>query len=247
MAFNVIDVNMIVEAGNDDVALLSEASLAEQDIAVGWLTAVAARREDPEEHDRRLARACEGSSSLYPVPVLIPPTGVPGAYERARQIAATARCRVVRLCPGGHKYPLVEWVLTPLPELCAREGLALVLDFEPDSVRWEETVAFARGYPSLPMVVLDAMIGEDRALAAALDSAPNLVVHLGRLRSLEDLVRLADVFGSSRFVWGSSSRPGATAPKSIVEGEQLGEDGRAAILGGNAQALMDGTYAEAFL
>ncbi len=248
MARVAIDVNLVVDGARDDVVQESEARLAGRDIAAGWVTAAGARNDDPEEHDQRLARACEGSSSLHPVPVLAPPTGVPGAYARAQRLAATARCRVVRLCPGSHGYPLADWLLSPLPELCQREGLALMLDFEPEPVRWDETVVFARSYPSLPMVVLDAGIGVDRALPAALDAAPNLLLHAGRLRSLEDLVRLADIFGASRFVWGSSGHPGADAAReSIADTEWLGEESRAAILYGSAQALMDGNYADTFL
>lgn len=247
MARNAIDVNLVADAASDDVALKSEARLDARGITAAWLIAAAARSEDPEEHDQRLARACEGSSSLYPVPVLVPPTAVPGAYDRARRLAATARCRVVRLCPGGHRYPLADWVLTPLPELCQRERLALMLDFEPDPVRWDETVAFARSYPSLPMVLLDAEIGADRALPAALDAAPNLLLHVGRLCSLEDLIRLTDAYGPSRFAWGSGHPEADAARESIAAAERLGGEVRAAILHGNAQALQDGSYAETFL
>jgi predicted TIM-barrel fold metal-dependent hydrolase len=241
MAGDAVDVNLVVDAAAVDAARLEGDA-----IGAAWVTAARSRTEDPGEHDEQLARACEPWPSFHPLPVLVPPTGVAGAYERARRLAATARCRVVRLCPGGHGYPLADWVLSPLPELCQREGVSLVLDFAPVPVGWAETVAFARAYPSLPMVVLEAEVDVDRALPAALDAAPNLVLHVGRLRSPERLVHLAGVYGTSRFVWGSGPR-GAAARETIAAAEGLGEDDRAAILRGNAQALQDGSYAERFL
>jgi hypothetical protein len=82
--------------------------------------------------------------------VLVPPAGIPGAFERARRLTASARCRVIRLCPGGHRYPLADWVLSPVPELCERERIAVSLDFASERVNWAETVAFARGYSPVP-------------------------------------------------------------------------------------------------
>ena len=87
--------------------------------------------------------------------MLVPPTAVAGGFERARRLTASACRRVIRLCPGGHRYPLVDWVLSPVPELCEREGVAVVLDFAPEAVKWAEAVAFARHYSPVPMVILE--------------------------------------------------------------------------------------------
>src|SRR5438046_2823597 len=57
--------------------------------------------------------------------------------------------------PSSHRYPLVDWVLSPVPELCEREGVAVVLDFAPEAVKWAEAVAFARHYSPVPMVILE--------------------------------------------------------------------------------------------
>jgi hypothetical protein len=247
MALDAIDVNLVVDAASDDVVGQSEEWLAQQGLSGAWLTAVASRYEDPTEHDERLEHACAETPSLHVLPVLVPPTAGPGVYARARRLAADGS-RVVRLCPGSHHYPLADWVLSPLPELCERAGQALMLDFEPGPVRWEETVAFARTYPSLPMIVLEVQIGGDRVLPAALDVAPNLLVHVGRLHSLEDLVHLVRIYGASRFLWGSSLHPGqADALPSISEAQELDDESRASVLRANARALQDGRYAEAIL
>jgi len=51
--------------------------------------------------------------------------------------------KAVRLCPNRDAYPLVDWVLSPLPERCEREGVTLVLDFAPGSIPWNDVVTFA--------------------------------------------------------------------------------------------------------
>jgi len=122
MARAALDVNLVLGEAGDDLAE-SEQRLAERAVAAAWATAARARNGNPDEHDDRLARACKSSASHHSVPVLVPLTGVTGGFERARRLTASAGCRVIRLCPGGHRYPLVDWVLSPVPELCERQAL----------------------------------------------------------------------------------------------------------------------------
>ena len=98
----------------------------------------------------------------------------------------------VRLCPVRDGYPLVDWLLSPLPELCEREGVALVLDFAPGAIPWSDVVTFARSFPTVPMVVLG--VEGDRVAGAALDATANLVLHGAGVASL------AATFGAHRFV-----------------------------------------------
>jgi hypothetical protein len=218
-----IDVNLVV-----DEAVVDTAVLGKRGLAGAWVTASASRTDDPEPHDARLADALKGSESLRPVPVLVPPTGAAGAYARAREIVDAAQLHVVRLCPSGHRYPLADWVLSPIPELCARENFALLLDFAPAGVPWLELVAFARAFPSVPMVALG--VADERAAPAALDAAPNLILHVEQSISRE----LVETCGGSRFV-------------AAAGGADLPEGDRELILHGNAETLADGSYAERWL
>jgi hypothetical protein len=247
MARAALDVNLVLGEAGDDLAE-SEQRLAERAVAAAWATAAPARSGNPDEHDDRLARACKSSASHHSVPVLVPPTGVAGGFERARRLTASAGCRVIRLCPGGHRYPLLDWVLSPVPELCEREGVAVLLDFAPDAVKWAEAVTFARRYSPVPMVILETELEADRVVPAALDAAPNLLLHIGRPLAVQNLLYLVGVFGSYRFVWGSSEGADAdVARRAIENAEGLDEEDRTAILSGNAQALQNGAYAEAWL
>ena len=239
--------NLVIDGDRDGVAR-SEERLVERGVVSAWVTAADARTGEPDEHDERLARACAGSATHHVVPVLVPPTGAPGAFERARRLTESALCRVFRLCPRSHGYPLADWVLSPLPELCERQRAALVLDFAPERVEWPDTVAFARRSPGVPMVVLEADVSTDRAAPAALDTAPNLLLHVGRADAVERLVGLVAIFGGHRFVWGSSESADADAVRQVIaDAEGMAQEDRTAILSGNAEALQDGTYAEAFL
>jgi hypothetical protein len=228
-----IDVNMVIGSVDPrDVQRL--ASAGERAGLLGlWVTAEASRSTDPERPDDALIDACEAIPALVPVPVLVPPTGFPRAHSRAVELMSGGAHRVVRLCPVTHGYPLLDWVVSPIPELCARHGVALMLDFDAGPVPWGGVVDFARMFPSLPLITLGADVARDRALPAVLDHALNLLMATGS----DDIEYLTATFGHHRFVWsGGSSEP--TAPcRGLPE----------AIASGNAEALWAGSYAGAHL
>jgi hypothetical protein len=206
-----------------------------------WVTPEPARSGDPERFDHLTP-----DGAVRSVPVLVPPTGRRGAFERARQIARETTLRVARVCPGGHRYPLLDWVLSPLPELCDRERMALLVDLAPDPVDWQELTEFARAFPSLPLLVLGTAPGGDRALPAALDRTANVVVEAGPGTDVDALVDLVDSFGPHRFAWGSGAGDAGFAARGRIEAA-LSDDDRDAVLGGTAAALADGSYGERHL
>ena len=55
------------------------------------------------------------------------------AVTSARRAMDAGAPRVLRLFPGplGHRYPLVDWALAPLPAVCEREGFGLAVDYGP--------------------------------------------------------------------------------------------------------------------
>lgn len=241
-----IDVNLVVDVV--DVAGLHAWSdrLPALGLAGAWITPPADSEIDDASREL-LAQADGPGRALQLVPVVTPPTGT-GEFERAVRLAGTVGCRVLRVCPGAHGYPLVDWVLSPLPELCAREHLALLLDFGADPVPWRDVVDLARAFPAVPLVVLAGDTDSDRTIPAVLDSTANVVVELSRLRAVEVLVRLVTLFGAHRFVWGSGGSAAATAVlPAIADAGDLSPDDRAAVLHGNAGALGSGAYAGMFL
>jgi hypothetical protein len=209
-----------------------------------WVTEKASRLETPDEHDALLMAACDSLAGLVPIPVLLPPVGVPGGLKRISQIVDGAQCRVVRLCPVTHRYPLADWILSPIPEICVRHKAALLLDLDSERPPWIELVAFARRFPCLPMVLLATDLERERAASAALDATANLLLQLSVRCPLNSY--LLATFGPSRFVYGS----GHGYLSELADGSTVlpdADDAEKAALGKTAEALANGTYAERFL
>jgi hypothetical protein len=236
MAAAVVDVNTVVEAPwHERLDELDEAARSRD--ATFWVTAHASRLGTPA--DEVVRRACDGLSGLEPISVVLPPTGSPGALNTLREIAEGQTAQVARLCPATHGYPLLDWVLSPIPELCERRELGLLIDYDSQRPPWGEVVAFARRFPTVPMVVLAEALDRELSAPAALDATANLVLQL--TPECERAAALISTFGSSRFVSGGGH---GNAPPAL---DGLGDDDRAAVLAGTAQLLAAGTYARTFL
>jgi len=177
---------------------------------------------------------------------------VPGSLAELEQRVASYRANggpaVIRICPGphGHGYPLVSWAVSPIPEFCAREELALVVDFRTGSrtFPWREIVDFARAYPQLVVVALAAPLNGPTA-ARALDAAPNLVLDTSALEVADanELGELARTRGAYRIAYGSGAAriPAATVLANIAEADAD------VILAGTAAHLAAGTWSATYL
>lgn len=124
-----------------------------------------------------------------------------GAVQQALDAVTNNAGRVVRIRPGanGDGYPLLDWVLSPLPETCERENIGLAIDYVGAAPPWDDVVRFSRAYPGLPIILVGAAIGQDGVIPAALDVAPNLVLALSAERDRNSLARLVERFGAHRF------------------------------------------------
>jgi hypothetical protein len=124
-----------------------------------------------------------------------------GSVHRALAAVAGRAGDVLRIAPGpnGDGYPLLDWVVSPLPETCDRENLGLAIDYRGAAIPWDDVVRFARAYPSLPIVVMGAAVGKDRVVPAVLDVAPNLVFEIAPTLDGDALARLVDRVGAHRF------------------------------------------------
>jgi hypothetical protein len=126
---------------------------------------------------------------------------VDGSLQHALDAVAAGAGRIIRISPGpnGDRYPLLDWVLSPLPETCEREDLGLAIDYRGAAIPWEDVVRFSRAYPALPIVLIGASIGGDGVIPAALDVAPNLILELASGPIDEGLAALVARFGAHRF------------------------------------------------
>jgi hypothetical protein len=235
LAASSIDVNVVTDVTPANLARL--AAVADGLERTLWLTPSSARNE-PEQGIREALAGLPQYGRLVTIPVLAPPTGSPDGLDRALELSEGEGAHVARLCPTFHGYPLVDWVLSPLPELCERFRFALMLDFAPAPIPWADLVTFARCYPSVPMVALDCDVRSERAAPAALDAALNLILHAPMSDDSVRLLELVSVFGAERFVGGSSTG----AEPSLAEAGSS-EGALAAKLSVTAASLADGSYA----
>jgi hypothetical protein len=126
---------------------------------------------------------------------------VDGSLQQALDAVAADTGRMLRISPGpnGDGYPLLDWVLSPLPETCERENLGLAIDYRGAAIPWDEVVRFSRAYPALPIVLIGTSIGGDGVIPAALDMAPNLILELASAPVDAKGAGLIARFGAHRF------------------------------------------------
>jgi hypothetical protein len=192
-----IDVNAIVIPGNDHVMGWCDEA---------WVNHPAVRTRRPEAFDAIMLGHAEASvrPTISALPCEI--------AELEQRLAAYRRAgapAVLRLYPGehGHRYPLEDWAVTPLPELCESEDLCLALDFGPVGAAypWQDLMRLARTYPRLPVLALGAPLDGPTA-ARALDAAPNLLLEVSCEIGTGDadaLPRLVKTHGAYRLTYGS--------------------------------------------
>ncbi|MDQ6709893.1 MAG: hypothetical protein M3Z11_04980 [Candidatus Dormibacteraeota bacterium] len=130
-----------------------------------------------------------------------------GFLQRALDTVRARTDRLVRVCPGpnGHGYPLLDWMLSPLPETCERENLGLVIDYQGAAIPWELVIPFARAYPGLPMILVGASGQSLSVIPAALEVAANLIVELPDASDRPTVERLVGRFGSHRVTVSAST------------------------------------------
>jgi hypothetical protein len=208
-----------------------------------WVMNPDARRGDPAQYD----------GSLVAVPnvreyVVTLPNAMATLPERLKARRAGGGPAIVRLCPGpaGHGFPMESWAVSPIPEFCEREELALAIDYDgAPAFPWSEVVAFARAYPRLAVLAMGAPLGGPTA-ARALDATPNLVLDTSGAARAADLPALAEMVrscGGYRIAYGSGD-----SPVSFGEIERvLRADDAAIIFSGTAARLHAGTWASEFL
>ncbi|HVZ13750.1 MAG TPA: hypothetical protein VG894_04755 [Bauldia sp.] len=207
-----------------------------------WVMNPDVRRGDPVAFDGTLGAIANVHEYVVTLPNALG-TLADRLTARRRQGAPA----IVRLCPGisGHGFPLESWAVSPIPEFCEREELALAVDYGDAAFPWSEIVAFARGYPRLAVLALGAPLGGPTA-ARALDATPNLVFDTTGLSSAADLPAFAAMVracGAYRVAYGSGT---SRVNMSEIERVLSVTDGDA-IFSGTAGHLFAGTWASEYL
>jgi len=215
------------------------------DVDEVWAIDPRARRADPAVFDD-----IGNTPSSTPLGSRACMIAMPGSVEDlARRVALyrdAGAPAAVRICPGadGHGFPLEPWAVSPIPEFCDREGLALLVDFGGDTswaYPWSDIVRFARLYPYLAVVALGAPL-DGPVASRALDATSNLILETSAAVGEEGpriLSRVSDMHGARRLVYGSGA--GGLAPREIID--QLPEADARVILAETADRLADASWA----
>lgn len=207
-----------------------------------WVMNPDVRRGDPAAYDGALGAVANMCEYVVTLPNAL---GTLGDRLKARR--AQGAPAIVRLCPGGagHGFPLVSWAVSPIPEFCEREELALAVDYGGSVFPWSDVVAFARAYPRLVVLALGAPLGGPTA-ERALDATPNLVLDTAGLATAADLPALAAMVracGAYRVAYGSGeSRVDIAEIERVLPPPEI-----ATVFSGTAGHLYAGTWASEYL
>jgi hypothetical protein len=207
-----------------------------------WVMNPEVRRGDPAAYD-----GAPGASANVREYIVTLPDALGTLPDRLKTRRGQGAPAIVRLCPGvgGHGFPLESWAVSPIPEFCEREELALAIDYGDAAFPWSEVVAFARAYPRLVVLALGAPLSGPTA-ARALDATANLVFDTSGLDGAADLPALAAMVracGGYRVAYGSGQ-----SRVDIAEIERALSPGDAAtVFSGTAGHLQAGTWASEYL
>ncbi|MFI1015343.1 amidohydrolase family protein [Streptomyces sp. NPDC020965] len=176
----------------------------------------------------RLAESAAPGPRLVPVPVLIPGpfgTGRPGDE------------RLVRLCPGEHRWPLTGGPSLALAAELARRGIAVLLGWE--TVTAPEVARYAAGTPELRIVLTGTGYRSARELTGLMDTHPGLSVDTSTLAGHLQVEWFAERHGARRVLFGTGAPVTDDAgPRYQLDTLDLPEPARRLIAGGNALRLL---------
>jgi hypothetical protein len=197
--------------------------------------------------DEAWSETTSGGALLRRQFVFVPSADPWESVNTARMAMDAGAPRVLRLRPGalGHRFPLVDWVLEPLPAVCEREGYALALDYgSSGALPFAELARFACSAREVPLLLLGDRLCEETAIWRLLDRCPNVLLQITNRARPADLATGIETSGAHRFVYGSRG-VGSSADETLLAG--LEADDRAALLSGNARQLDSLGWREAWL
>ncbi len=138
-----------------------------------------------------------------------------------------------------------KWIERAVERLATRRMLPVIhaMDETPEEALWK-LGALARRFPDVPMLALDAFGSYEstRQCFFIAEIAPNLVFDTSLSYNFDFIEEFAGQFGSERVAFGTDlySWPVGRRTSHLLDqivASDLGEDAKAAILGGNARRL----------
>lgn len=209
------------------------------DIMAAVVSHAVAREYSCDYGNRRLMHEIGDDLRFIPQWVLLPHhTGEmpPGPEIVAEMLQLGVRC--ARIMPKTHGYDTSEQILGALLTALELHRIPLFIDISQASI--PELVDLCRRHPLLPVVCTGIAWASDRQLYPALAQVSNLYIETSAHQGHRAYERFVREFGSDRLLFGTDlphRSPGAA--RMMVNYEQISDDDRYKIAGGNMMRLLN--------
>lgn len=204
----------------------------------------------PAVGNERLLADISDRQELHPCWVLGPhQTGELPPPDEVVPAMLRAGVRAALLFPNDHHFRLRTWNIGPLLSQLASHRLPVWVDFgrrgwTDEVVDWEGLIEVCDAFPSLPVVLVRAAIGDNRRLFPAMERCPNLLIETSYYTVHRGIELVVATFGAGRILFGSGFPIRAPGPAiTALAYSQISEAERARIAGENLRALLEGVKA----
>lgn len=191
----------------------------------------------PARGNERLLAAIEGDDRLRPCLVALPPTT--REIDPPREFAARVRelHGAVRIFPGKHSWRVSGWCAGALFDALAAERVPVLVDV--GELDWDALAGMLRGWPSMPVILLNFYYRNDRLIYPLLEQCPNLYLESNTYGVFRGVETLCERFGAGRLVFGTRlPELEAGGPMALVTYAEIPDDDRRMIAGGNLLRLL---------
>ncbi len=197
-----------------------------------------AREHNCDYGNRRLLDEIGDDPQLAPQWVLLPHhCGEMAPPAELVEEMLSSGVRTARIFPAMHSFGTSDRVIGPLLAELERHLMPLFLDMT--EVTWDALIRRCQAHPLLPVVLSGTSWGTDRRMYPALQECPNLHIETWAQQAHRGYERFVSEFGAERLLFGTDlpyRSPGAA--RMMVNYEQIGDEDRRKIAGGNILRLL---------
>ena len=223
------------------------ADMQAQGIAQRLVYHAVARENNPAQGNATLMQELAGHSEL--VPCWAVSTWTTGEMEPPAEFVSILRAsgvRAVRFFRHAYSVSPAEWAMGPLWTALEAYRVPLFLDL---GQRWaamdpfdaEEVYTLCHAHPNLPVVLVKHRIRYNRQVYELFKACPNLRMELSGYWHYRAVEEVCGRFGDYRLLFGTNwPFMDASFAVAAVTYAEVSETTKAAVAGGNLQALLEG-------
>jgi len=156
-----------------------------------------------------------------------------------------AGARSIRIVPGTHNYPFLDWVVKPWMEWMAQDGIPLWLPVTYDFLKGDGAIDPSEIYdtmsanPGVTAVLAEVHYRQTGWALPLMKSLPNLMIEVSRLVNTDGIPRFFRAVGERRVMYGSRFPDAPMAPNLYyLHRCGLSDENLADICAGNLDRLL---------